>query len=95
MWIEILNEEKFSYMENVLPLLKDKAIYVLRSKVVESYLSDTLNKGTKRIDTRLLLFYLFTDADETGHRALVEQYEDDDDVPRLFDNSTDPEREGA
>nr|UYL95473.1 MAG: polymerase [Xining Chuvi tick virus 1] len=85
--VELLPELKFAFTENILPLLKDRAISVTRSKVLEQYLSHEAKK--KRLDPkelRLILFYLFASPNEVDHITYLHRYmESDRDLESVLD----------
>lgn len=74
----------FDFIDNIIPLLKDKTISVLRSKVMSCYLNENPDKVTWK-DTRVLLHYLLSRELETNHRHYIEKYMMSDDLEDLLD----------
>nr|WPV62259.1 MAG: RNA-dependent RNA polymerase [Wufeng shrew chuvirus 2] len=94
--IELLPEMKMNYCENIIPLLKDKAISIVRSQVFNQYLKhagkeyehlvDNSDFRAKFQDTRVLLHYLFTSDLETNHVDYIRKFcESDDDFHQILD----------
>lgn len=72
-YVELLPDQKFNKLENVIPHLKDKTISALRGHVIKKY----INKQDMKIswnDTRLLLYYLLQSGEENDHVEFLEQY---------------------
>ncbi|AJG39057.1 polymerase [Tacheng Tick Virus 4] len=83
--VDLEPEMRFIYAENILPLLKDKAISVVRSRAVEAYLQHEGKRITSK-ETRLLLYYLFTHPAETDHMKYIMKYmESEDDLDEVLD----------
>lgn len=81
-WSSVILEKEldFDYCENILSLLADKAISVCRSKVLNTYLEA---KHPNRRETRLLLYYLFSDDKATDHLEYFKKYAKSDEELRL------------
>lgn len=86
-YVELGKVMEFEYLDNYLPHLKDKTISVLRSKVVNRYLSQEKTEDS-RIDwkeTRLLLVYLMNDETLIDHRKFIDKYQDVESLETLHD----------
>lgn len=72
-FVELMPDQKFNRLENVIPHLKDKTISACRSHVVKKYINQQDIK-TSWSDTRLLLYYLLHSGDDTDHTSFLEDY---------------------
>nr|UVF62174.1 MAG: RNA-dependent RNA polymerase [Bat faecal associated chuvirus 1] len=76
-FIDILPNLRFDYLENCIPYLKDKTISVFKSKVTEKFLEKSNNGVIPWQETRQLLYYLCNINEVTDHVKYMKKIEQD------------------
>lgn len=87
-YIELLPNERFHKLDNIIPYLKDKTISLMRSKVLKLALDQETNTKSDKIpweETRLLLAYLLNPKIVHDHKQFIDAYENSDDLTELLD----------
>uniref|UniRef100_A0AB38ZJL6 RNA-directed RNA polymerase n=1 Tax=Crocidura lasiura chuvirus TaxID=3139462 RepID=A0AB38ZJL6_9VIRU len=74
---------KFAEIENIIPLLKDKTISVLRSKVMVNFIKTRVMRSPRWEDTRLLLFYILNTVATLDHLKYLHRFVDVEDLEEL------------
>lgn len=73
-YVEILPNMHFNKLENAMPYLKDKAITLLKSNVVNKYLNQSDDVRATWKDTRLLIYFLTRRISQLDHVAYIDDY---------------------
>jgi len=73
--VELLPVKDFDYLENMIPYIKDRTISLMRNKVFGKYINEPrTHNASDWKDTRLLLFYLFSNMYNLDHIWYIKEF---------------------